>query len=438
MRKVYIKLIALSLLLVLSMCMVAAASYAWFVMSGSPELTGLQVTIGGSNTILVAADLTETFDGTTYHYPDAFSDTLNFGTHASYQWLGELDGLTPVSTADGINWFLPAYYDSTDQEVREGRMTVGQLKEITAFTREFDLAHANLSGADSDVIAEGSYIYLDFWVVSPGADCTLRVSVGDDSSGSFLIELPQPESTTDGYVLGGADSQSAAMFRVGFLANSDTLVDHSMLYYQNSQGFDERYRSLRGFYGEPGQAQLSFDSNRFTIYEPNGDYHPGGTAEAGSYVQTSPIGLVDGVPAAVSVMDRVTVQKRSGWRMTDGGQPTIEQLFQTAIHGKTLEEEELFDYFYNDYLQGIVYAYVDKGDFYKKSSDLASCSGSAADVAQLASAGATDDVYIIELERNVPQRIRMFIWLEGQDVDCTNVTDMSSLMLYLELAGSTE
>ena len=63
---------------------------------------------------------------------------------------------------------------------------------------------------------------------------------------------------------------------------------------------------------------------------------------------------------------------------------------------------------------------------------------SAADVAQLKTAGATDDVYIIELERNVPQRIRMFIWLEGQDVDCTNVTELSSLMLYLELAGSTE
>lgn len=438
MKKVYIKLIALSLLLTLSICMVAAASYAWFVMSGSPEITGIQVAIGGSNTILVAADLTETVGGTVYHYPDTFRDTLSFGAHKSYKWLSSLDGLTPVSTADGINWFLPTYYDSTDQEVKEGRIAVGQLKDITEFSWENDLTHANLSGAGEDVVAEGSYIYLDFWVVSPGSDCTLRVSVGDDSSGSFLIELPQPESTADGYGLGTAESQSAAMFRVGFLTNSDTIIDNTMVYYQNSEGFDENYRSLRGAYGEAGDAQQSFMSTRFTIYEPNGDYHPGGSAEEGSYVQTSPIALVNDVPTAVSVMDRVTVQKYSTWKQAGSGVPTIDQLFQTAIYGKTLEEEELFEYFYGTYLQGQISAYVDKGDFYRKSADLANCSGSAAEVEYLATAGATEDVYIIELERNVPQRIRMFIWLEGQDVDCTNVTDLSSLMLYLELAGSTE
>ena len=123
MRKVYIKLIALSLTLALSVSMVVAASYAWLVLSKSPEVSGIQVTIGGGNTILVAADLTQTVDGVTYHYPDAFQDTLNFGAHESYEFLAALDGLTPVSTADGINWFLPSYYDSTDDEVKEGRIT---------------------------------------------------------------------------------------------------------------------------------------------------------------------------------------------------------------------------------------------------------------------------------------------------------------------------
>ena len=49
-----------------------------------------------------------------------------------------------------------------------------------------------------------------------------------------------------------------------------------------------------------------------------------------------------------------------------------------------------------------------------------------------------DDVYIIKLERNVPQRIRMFIWLEGQDVDCVNYVSTSSLVVNLELAGASE
>ena len=52
-------------------------------------------------------------------------------------------------------------------------------------------------------------------------------------------------------------------------------------------------------------------------------------------------------------------------------------------------------------------------------------------------AGATDDVYITMLERNTPQRIRMFIWLEGQDPDCRTLTAESrNFVLNLELAGA--
>lgn len=462
MKKVYLKLIALSLTLVLSISMVVVASYAWLVMSGSPEVSGIQVTIGGGNTILVAADLTQTVDGVTYHYPDKFSDTLNFGNHESYTYLQYLAGLTPVSTADGINWFLPTYYDSTDKDVQEGKIAVGQLKDISEFTRENTLAHTNMTlaeaenilslgnlfQADEDTVAEGSYVYLDFWVVSPGTDCTLRISVptvaGDNSGGSFLVSLPEPVSDGgDGYTLANTESTAAAMFRVGFLANSDTIIDNTMVYYQQTAAYNENYRSLRGFYGEAGNTQQSFSSNRFTIYEPNADYHPENSALSGFYVPTNAIGLVNDEPTAVSVMDRVMVQKQSSWSavatIDESGnaqsQPIIEQVFQTAILGKGLEQEELADYFYNTYLQGQVYAYVDKGEFIKKSANLDQNGAVSLDGIQ--TAGATDDVYIIALERNVPQRIRMFIWLEGQDVDCTNITEASSLVLNLEFAGST-
>ena len=52
-------------------------------------------------------------------------------------------------------------------------------------------------------------------------------------------------------------------------------------------------------------------------------------------------------------------------------------------------------------------------------------------------AGATDDVIIVDLQKDVPQRIRMFVWVEGQDVDCTNVLADAGLMINLELAGSS-
>jgi hypothetical protein len=56
----------------------------------------------------------------------------------------------------------------------------------------------------------------------------------------------------------------------------------------------------------------------------------------------------------------------------------------------------------------------------------------------LDTAGATDDVSIIQLTKHIPQRIRMFIWLEGQDVDCVNAAAASSFAVNLELAGGSE
>ena len=96
--------------------------------------------------------------------------------------------------------------------------------------------------------------------------------------------------------------------------------------------------------------------------------------------------------------------------------------------------------FYDRYLQGQLSAYVDKGSFVKRTADLYAYSQILLpeQLGQLDTAGATDDVYIIQLEKNIPQRIRLFVWLEGQDVDCVNEISASSFLLSLELAGGSE
>ena len=98
------------------------------------------------------------------------------------------------------------------------------------------------------------------------------------------------------------------------------------------------------------------------------------------------------------------------------------------------------DYFYHSYLQGQYTAYVQKGSFIKKTADLYKFSDAvtSGELASLEQAGATDDVYIISLERYVPQRIRMFIWLEGQDVDCVNSAAASAFCVNIELAGGSK
>ena len=90
---------------------------------------------------------------------------------------------------------------------------------------------------------------------------------------------------------------------------------------------------------------------------------------------------------------------------------------------------------------------MDKGDFFSKTSNLYALAEDGivspeilqqkAEDGSIVYAGATDDAYIVNLERNVPQRIRMFIWLEGQDVDCTNDASASGFAVNIELAGSS-
>jgi len=446
MKRLYTKLIALSLSLVLSISVVVASSYAWMTLSDSPAVEGIRISIAGGNTILIAADMVHEVDGKKYHYPGGFTDTINFGYYSSYSYLSDLAGLTPVSTSDGLSWYLPDYYDASDEDVQSGMIASGTLKDVSSFTKDEYLTHANLPLDEKEVAKQGSYVYLDFWVVSPGDDYRLRISTGDDSVGSFLLGAMLPNKKGDNYDLSLIGENAAACARVGFLVNSSQIMDNTMGYYQSSSSYSSQYTSLRGSYTEPGDISQTYsDSYRFTIYEPNGDSHPSYADMNGSYVITGPLGEKDGKIGPVDVRDRLTVQLTNQWKVAQNGEGTlIEQIFRTAVTGREdMNQTEATSYFYRDYLQWQISTYVKKAAFIRNTSSLYSYADQKGNglvdetyFLQNVTAGATDDVYIVNLEKNVPQRIRMFIWLEGQDIDCTNEAAASAFVLNLELAGS--
>jgi hypothetical protein len=47
---------------------------------------------------------------------------------------------------------------------------------------------------------------------------------------------------------------------------------------------------------------------------------------------------------------------------------------------------------------------------------------------------------ITTLKANTPQRVRMYIWLEGQDADCNNISSVnaSGFSLNIELSGANQ
>lgn len=442
MNKLFTKLIASILALTVAATLVAMTSYAWMTMSGAPEINGIQISIGSSNTIMVAADMTVVNeDGTVSHYPGAFSETLDFSSYASYDYLNTLAGLMPVSTADGVNWMLPDYYDATDAEVQNGLAIAGQLKEAEDFFVDSDLSSANLTPQQLSNTTTGHYVYLDFWVVSPTDNYALRVSTGgeQEQSGSFVISRMEPVAGEDGvYTLMPADETAASSVRVGFLVNQDYATSDEMLHYTGSNTYDSRYNRLMGQYSEAGEGATG--EYRFTIYEPNGDLH----AEHENYSITQPLGIVDGKVQPVSVEECLTVQLTNSWKMAHNGLSTmLQQEFTTAFFGDDTENktpQELAALFYRQRLQGIYTPYISRGGFVKSTQKLyeAAADGqvSADDPALRTAAGATEDTIITVLPKNVPQRIRMFVWLEGQDADCSNTQAATNLIVNLELAGS--
>lgn len=433
MNKALLKLIAAVLTLVMSVVLVVTITYAWTTLSTTPVAEGIQITIGGGNTILIAPNLSQTVDGKTYYYPGKFSDQLNFAHYKEYDYLKDLAALRPVSTADGVNWFLPEFYDVSDPEVQNGEAAVGQLKPPADFTLDNQLTYANRT----DSTGNGQYLYLDFWVVSPGSDYTLRMSAGDDNGGSYLLELMQAVDNGDGtYSLQETAGHVAASARIGFLVNEDIVEDAAMLLYQRSPVFSSRFSALRGRFAEADRAWFS-TSSRFTIYEPNGDLHPSGTN--GTYTVTTPIGFAGDKVTTCNIGDRLSVSTTNRWRKTG---VCLEDMFKVALTGKTISSaEEAEMQLYQKYLQGQVMPYVERASFFQSTSALYSyCAhngfADAEALSNLRLSGATEDVYIVKLEKNVPQRIRMFVWIEGQDVDCSYDAQAVSFALSVELAGS--
>lgn len=418
-------------MLMSAVMMVVMSSYAWMTASTSPVAEGVQVMVGGGNTIMLAADVV---DENGVHHPDTFSADLNLSQLVD---LSALSKLQPVSTADGLRWYIPEYYSSEDEAVQNHLAMIGATKPVSEFTEDDSLAYADScirSDSDDDADASGRYLYLDFWVVSPEKDYELHVSSSEEQGqGSFVIGWQDVSSDDAGMELVDAPVTTAESIRVGFLVNQNTA---------DTAGYDGKYPVLRGMYQEPGQALSDFyyGLNSFTIYEPNGDSHSENAELDGKYVTTSPIGRRDGALGLLNISDRLCVQLSNQW--DDSAQDEFAAaVIEANNRGIENTPEAMREYFYLTRLQKQVSRYVNTGMFITDTAQLYYAGVEqngvvTADVSALARSGAAN-TRIIKLEKNVPQRIRMFIWMEGQDIDCTGATGTCQLAMNIELAGAT-
>ena len=428
-KKAYIKIACTAAALLCAMAMIVMSSYAWLTASTSPVAEGIQVAVGGGSTILLAPDVVND-EGK--HYPGAFGATLQLDDLLDAD---AYSGLTPVSTADGLSWYLPAYYTENDPEVLARTAKAGDLKPYDQFLCDETLTYANLSAGDEKA-AKGSYLYVDFWVVSPGSRYELRVSTSDDASGagSYVVDLPQVVETKAGFAMQTPEYPASESLRVGFLVNQNAAADSVAAY--AADGGDQRYTKLMGGYQEAReQVQPAFSYNTFHIYEPNGSSHTA-KGETG-YIATYPLGRNGTSVTGIPVGGKLSVQMASQWE-----ENKVNDLFKASVKqaGDTATAADVQAQLYKT-LAGRS-DYVNKGQFIQNTDQLYTSMGEdhtvlRATIEQMDKAGANESNSIVTLERNVPQRIRMFIWLEGQDADCVSGASVSGFAMRIELAGST-
>ena len=428
------KLLGAVLALLAAGALLVSGTYAWLTISKSPAAEGIQIMISGGSTIYMAPDIT---DKNGNHYPGEFSDKLQL---AWGDGSGYVAALTPVSTADGLNWFLPAYYAPDDPEVQGFKAAIGQRKPIAEFENDSTLRYANLGKEEKT--EKGSYLYVDFWVVSLNSNFDLHVSRSDELGvGSYAIGLQEVVKNENGsYSLKTGEGSSAECLRIGFLINQNDAKAADAAAYARSDNYVDRYKNLRGSYQEKGERITAAQNlNSFTVYEPNADLHTAFPELNGKYIRTDAVGLVDGKVQLVDLAGRLCTQLASAWTDADN-------VFQAAVRqaeskGEKLTESNLRDYFYKVYLQNQTSPYVKKGKFIKNTVDLylqfAVEKGMiVTDVSDIVVDNAST-TKLVTLDKNTPQRIRMFVWLEGQDVDCTKGANADQLALSIELAGGS-
>ena len=458
MRKATAKLISITIMMIISLCLMTVSSYAYLVLSNNPAVSGVSVTVGGSDTIKLAQNITKELEtGEIVNIPGYFDNTV------SLEIEGNLKPLQPVSTTDGLTWFIPEKIQNKTYTYTPGVISEEERDQDTQkeFIYDSSLEYGNLP-ADAETEANGSYIYYDFWVVSPSKDCVLRVSTGNNE-GSYVISAPVVVKEGDSYKLNIESNNAASYARVGFLVNDEVQTDNdTMTEYVNQPQYNEAYKKLKGNYTVKGE-QPSVDSEtKFTVYEPNCDWHPVQTGMGvnngigymtaemsdGDYIFTYPLHKIANIHILGDLKYSVTAQRTPQWTMVND-EPYICQLFETFLDfmGDKVDdftEEEIQQKFYDNWLNGYYGKYLTMGKFVTKTSALYAAAEDSQSLQEyvpqdkletLGSSGATEDIDIVYLERNVPQRIRMFVYLEGQDVDCISSNSVKDLIVHLELAG---
>lgn len=499
MPKIRTKIFAALMLTLVALVMLVVASVAWFTISTNPEISGMQVSIKAPDRVLVSETGEE----------DTWEDTLNLSESFGYY-----APLKPVSTVDGLHWFLPEYETS------------GSLKNVNQFELDDELKYANsmiyqlsttsgkmekLTGSALQTASNnGYYVYADFFLKSEEDLTDIHLTFANpyaqentelnDTDGTYVlpayeleINEDEPEESPIKYTLKNISNDTQNVVRVGFLVNpvydasSDTKVTDTV---DTSE--------IEGYSTD------DYSKNQFYIYEPNSDQRtsvnkPVTSADDytkldryiesydykgekitsgedttvipedyknGYYYETLPVektGTVDQKDTDGKVIKYKYTQSRLDpkqlipqhfcqWN-SDSLLETMKETITTPGATKWWKSDDV-KYPYGSFLNSnSLYNGTTLYDTVFPGLMLSDIGGTGAGLnigKQTADEDGSIEIYpydnvisysssqsIVTLKKDKPVRIRLFVWLEGQDIDCWNDVAAGGFVVNLELGGIT-
>lgn len=382
------KLVAAALALIIALVLLVSGTFAWFTVSSKSSLGGIQVAMEFTGE---EWPFEVSLDGTNY-WKDAKVDgrfTTNGGIEA-------VTVLRPISTPNGSQWYLPNY-DS-----------VGGVSGFRPVGLESVGSNLSLGGK---LLPEGSnyLVYYDMWVRTLDKDTNYALKLSNPASGSkildeetlygtYVVSLPVRYST--GCALSDEGEDATCCVRLGFLVLDD-----------NGTGT-----------GSVGQ---------FTVYEPNADksakkfglneqfgassqlIYVAGTEEnngktVGSYdIIEKPVDTLipytSGGAIEMGCLERVIQQYQSCW-----DEEQLATLRNTIPSSRNIATFGAFCVDNNGVADNDKYSLATVPHYDKNKSD----------------------------SENKGIKIRVFLWLEGQDIDCWNEVRNGSIFANLEFKGT--
>ncbi len=440
------KILMAALGVITSVAVLGSAGFAWYTLSTNPEISGMSFTLGSDEGLWISKD------GEEFYKHVDISDKM----------AGDMKVLRPVSTFDGLNWYVCDYEASS-----------GNIVEDEFFLKQWCISeeHGTLPAHDH-CDNGGFYAYTDIWVKTTKDVANVRLAIPD------LDERYEEELTSGCYVLSYYTAEDKdgnksiklmqegpeTCARVGFMVFDPTTGDEEPVILQGNEDARDKIKDT-GF---------TKDYN-FFIYEPNADtrseldkqsdryltdiyvsklrvkdqsYFTGGSftyAESnGMYLQTYPIkqtvahdpdtadltderGILEKADPALFPADHLIIQRGVKWN-----EAAIKE--QVPSMGFTDSPVDLL----NSLMRNI-FTLRDEtsGRFVNSPSGLYTQANtySPTTLSGDNASSATSQI-MFQLQQGEIRQIRLFFWIEGQDIDCWN--DVAGLEFLTRIEFATQ